>query len=90
MDFDNRVITQTWIRFVQLSLQYDFVRHAVLAHSAGRLAALTKTSEPFEDFTNYRKLGIQGLRVALSKFSKENADAVLCTSLCLSDQETDW
>jgi hypothetical protein len=61
-----------------------------MAHSAGRLALVTKLSVAFEDAARYRSLAMQGLNQAINSFSKDNADAILCASLCLSNQEPDW
>ncbi|KAE9373902.1 hypothetical protein N431DRAFT_504404 [Stipitochalara longipes BDJ] len=79
-----------FIIFVQLALKFEFVAYAVMAHSAGRLALVTKLSAAFEDAARYRSLAMQGLNQAINSFSKDNADAILCASLCLSDQEPDW
>lgn len=61
-----------------------------MAHSSQRLALMTKLSSAFENTTRYRSLAIQGLNKAIDQFSQDNADAILCASLCLSNQETDW
>jgi hypothetical protein len=61
-----------------------------MGHSAGRLALVTKISSAFEDATRYRTLALQGLNAAITSFTKDNADAILCASLCLSNQEHDW
>lgn len=75
---------------MQLALSFDFVAYAVIAHSAGRLALVTKTSEAFEDAARFRTLALKGLNEAINSFSKDNADAILCASMCLSNQEHDW
>jgi hypothetical protein len=76
--------------FFQLAIRFDFVAYAVMGHSAGRLALVTKISSAFEDATRYRTLALQGLNAAITSFAKDNADAILCASLCLSNQEHDW
>ena len=76
--------------FFQLAIRFDFVAYAVMGHSAGRLALVTKISSAFEDATRYRTLALQGLNSAITSFTKDNADAILCASLCLSNQEHDW
>ena len=39
---------------------------------------------------NYHTEAIRGLNEAISCFGAENADAVLCASLSLSNQQPDW
>jgi hypothetical protein len=84
------VINRCMTRFFQLALKFEFVAYAIMAHSSERLALVTKLSTAFEDTIRYRSLAIQGLNKAIDSFSKDSADAILCASLCLSNQETDW
>jgi hypothetical protein len=76
--------------FFQLAIRFDFVAYAVMGHSAGRLALVTKISSAFEDAMRHRTLALQGLNAAITSFAKDNADAILCALLCSSNQEHDW
>lgn len=74
----------------QLIAGYKFVSYASMAHSTERLSYTTRLSEAYEETVKYRSLAFNGLAKAIDSFSKDNADAVLFASLCLSNQETDW
>ena len=78
------------VSFVQLAHRFDFVAHAITGHSAARLAVVSKTSAAFDEATYYCNLAIQGLTRAINSFSRDNADAILCASLCLSNEEDGW
>jgi hypothetical protein len=58
--------------------------------SARRLANLSKSHSMLEDAGRYRNLAMKGVSEALSSFSKDNADAILCASIMIGDQQSDW
>jgi hypothetical protein len=61
-----------------------------MGQAAGRLAIVSKSAEAYQDATTYRYLAVKGLNRALTSFSKENSDALICTSHVLSSQEPNW
>ncbi|KAK1243410.1 hypothetical protein MKX07_004038 [Trichoderma sp. CBMAI-0711] len=67
--------------YFQLATHYDFVAQTMAAAAAQRLAVTTKSYEASQDAYHYRKQALCGLYRAMSCFSKDNADAVLATSL---------
>jgi len=62
----------------------------MMAKSAQRLALLTKSSEAMEDAARYQYLALRGLNQAIISFSRDNADAVLCSSICFQYNANDW
>lgn len=80
-------LDHSWIQF---ATEFDFVANAIAASAADRLAWLTKASSVQNDAYKHQSLAIAGLNQALKIFSKENSDAVLCTSILLCLQHRNW
>ena len=75
---------------MRLSLEHDFVAHAIAAKSARRLSLVTKNPSALNHAICYRGLALSGLAAAVKSFSKQNADGILCASIILCDGEADW
>jgi hypothetical protein len=75
---------------MQLSLEHDCVAYAIAAKSAKRLSLVTKNPTALNHAIRYRGLALSGLAAAVKSFSKQNADAILCASITLCDDEWDW
>jgi hypothetical protein len=75
---------------MQLSLEHDFVAHAIAAKSARRLSMVTKNPSALHHAIWYRGQALSGLAAAVNSFSKKNADAILGASIILCDGEADW
>lgn len=58
--------------------------------AGNRLASLTRSRRILEDVAVYEPRAMQGLRLALAAFSRDNADAVLATSILLLYQQKNW
>ena len=74
---------------MNIAASFDFLLHAVLAWSATHLAQLTGESEVQQEAYRHRGLALGGLQQAIKTFSKDNSDAVLCTSIVLAWQSCD-
>jgi hypothetical protein len=80
-------LDDSWIQF---ATEFDFVANSIAASAADRLAWLTNASAVQDDASKHQSLAITGLNQALEKFSKENSDAILCTSILLCLQHRNW
>ena len=77
-------------RFLRLGCSFDFLAHSIMAMAASHVAWLTKSIEVDSVAANYQSLASKGIREALTHFSRENADAILASSILLSVQVSEW
>lgn len=89
-DKNPRQLTRCPTRFLQLAVNYEFVGHAAVALSAGRLAAATRSASACEDATLSHATALRGMREALASISPDNADAILGASILLLNQQDSW
>ena len=84
------VSDMSMISFLQIAANFEFVTHALIAESAQLLAIVTKSTLAVHDAALHCRLAIQGLNRAIASFSKLNMDAVLCATISLLYQQTEW
>ena len=77
-------------RFLRLGCSYDYLAHSIMAMAASHVAWLTKSIEADSIAANYQSLASKGIREAIVHFSRENADAILASSILLSVQVNEW
>ena len=77
-------------RFLRLGCSHEFLAHSLMAMSASHVAWLTKSIEADSVAAKYQILASKGIREALTHFSRENADAILASSIMLSVQVNEW
>lgn len=71
------------------SFDQDFVREAALAVSASRFAYGADKAKYRMVAQKHERRAVQGLRLSLTRFQKQNSDAILATSILLSWQALD-
>ena len=76
--------------FIRLGCSYDFVAYSLMAMAASHVAWMTKSLEADSIAANYQSLASKGIREGIANFSKENADAILASSIMLSVQVNEW
>jgi hypothetical protein len=76
-------------RFLTIAFDQDFVRDAALAVSAARFAYGKDKAKYRMLAQKHERRAVQGLRLSLAQFQKQNSDAILATSILLSWQALD-
>ncbi|KAH8797756.1 hypothetical protein F5884DRAFT_814730 [Xylogone sp. PMI_703] len=76
--------------FVKIAIEFKPAAFALVALSAERMAAITKHSRAYVDAARYRIQAARTLNDALASFSRESANAILCTGILLAHQQNDW
>ncbi|KAF8859731.1 hypothetical protein BDZ45DRAFT_349964 [Acephala macrosclerotiorum] len=76
--------------FISMSQSHDIVKHSILALSAAHLGWLTRSRDMDHVSLLHQTAAFRSLQVAINKFSRENCDAVLASSLILQWQASNW
>ena len=70
--------------------EHRFVLDSLLGVSAAHLNLVGESAETQQLALHYRSQAMNGLQLAVSNFTKENADAVVACSILLTWFQCDW
>ncbi|RMX72410.1 hypothetical protein D0869_14647 [Hortaea werneckii] len=82
--------TQKLPKFLSIASTHGYCMQALLSFSANHLAWVRSSHETRNLYLHHGSIALRGLHEAIGSFSRDNADAVLATSLLLLWQATDW
>ena len=76
--------------FLDAAIGHDFVMSSILSFSANHLAWMTNATDTKDLAYHYRGVALKGLHSAIGNFSRDNADAILASSIILCWQASEW